>query len=49
MFNKEHFPKEATLLGKKFIYNAETGFKYFVRWTIIQFKSLGFLEWSISR
>ena len=38
MLNKENFPKEATLLGKKIIYNAETRFKHFVRWTIINSK-----------
>ena len=40
MFNKEKIPKEATLLGKKFVHNAETLFSFFVRWrTIIQFIS----------
>ena len=39
MFNKEKIPKGATLLGKKFIHNAETLFSFFVRWTIIQFIS----------
>ena len=39
MFNKEKIPKGATLLGKKFIHNAEKLFSFFVRWTIIQFIS----------
>ena len=39
MFNKEKIRKGATLLGKKFIHNAETLFSFFVRWTIIQFIS----------